>query len=530
MSVPVTNESFQLRDYQLKAVTTVLKDLETVQKVGIIMPTGSGKTEIFIEIAERYLAKNPRKCVLILSHLSLLTYQTSERFTLRAPNLKIGTFQADEFPKHDCQIIIGTMQTTKATKKTDRLKLRMPRPVGLIIIDEAHYLTCDSYDNALNAFPEALQLGCTATPFRSGALMTNYFDKISFSISIQELINAEHLVEPTLIQITDDTTEIESKMALIASIYKEKEMGKNAIIFMKTIEDAKQMRNVLDDNHISARAITSELLGDDREKILASFRKGEIKVLTTVNVLTAGFDSKNIEAIFMPYPTQSPTTYLQRIGRGLRPDKSIGKTECRIYVCGDSPSIKRELYKKLHDNVLLINSKKNKTTTFEDDLMYAENTNDEIYHWNHVVVETIKRMKSLGMTRLADLLNKKKFPKRFLNDISFFSQGLTNSPINPTDAPASASKIAMLKSLGFTKDTIKNVTNTEASSMIAAAINVKQQWATRPFVTTSGKYPGTHVSNLSKPYVQLIKSRYPFSALAKMIREYEGQGGTYKRP
>lgn len=518
---------FTLRPYQTKAVNAVLKDLKSVQKVGLIMPTGSGKTEIFIDIASKYLEENPDKCVLILSHMSLLTYQTRERFKLRAPHIKVGTFQGDEFPHRTSQVVIGTMQTSKTTHKTDRLKLRIPKPVGLIIIDEAHYLTCDSYETALAAFPNAYQVGCTATPFRSGALMTNYFDRISFSISIQELIKAGYLVEPKLIQITDDSTEVETKMALIASIYKQTENGKQALIFMKSIEDAKQMRNVLDDHKINARAITSELLGDDREKILDDFRSGKIKVLTTVNVLTAGFDSKNVEVIFMPYPTKSPTTYLQRIGRGLRPDPTINKTECRIYVCGNTPAIKQDLYKKLHNNVLEVNSKKKKATTFEEDFEYAEDFSNEVYVWNRTVCETIRRMKGMGLDRIAGLLNSKKFPQRFLKDITAINRGLEGLSINPSQDPASSSKINMLKSLGFTKDCLANITNSEAQTLLAVALNVKEEWKKRPYTMLSGKFPGKHISELPRPYILLIKNRYPFSQLAKTIKEYEASGGKY---
>jgi superfamily II DNA or RNA helicase len=521
---------FKLRPYQDTAVAAVLSDLQTLTKVGMIMPTGSGKTEVFIRVAEHYLAANPQKSVLILSHLSLLTVQTAQRFALRAPNITVGIFQAGETPPVTAKVIIGTMQTSRAEGKAKRLKLRQLYPVGLIIIDEAHYLTCDSYEAALAEHPDAKQIGCTATPFRAGALMTNYYDKISFSISLKELIDQKYLVPPNLIEVQNDDPETEGTMALIASLYKEREHGKSALVFMKTIEDAKQMRNVFDDNRIKASAITSDLVGEERDKILAEFKAGRIQVLTTVNVLTAGFDSPNVEAIFMPFPTKSPTTYLQRIGRGLRICPEIGKTECRIYVCGNSPSIKKELYRKLQDNVLLVNSTQKKTTTFEDDFEYGEDTNDEIYRWNKAVCDTIKRMRELSMTRLADILNFKKFPKRFMDDIGKFAEGLPNVNYHTSTDPATQAQIKMLIDLGFNSECCTGISKIEASALIAGGLNVREEWKKRPFIFPSGKMAGQHVSKANPFYVNMIKTKYPNSSVAKLLAEFEKAGGTYDNP
>jgi hypothetical protein len=319
-------------------------------------------------------------------------------------------------------------------------------------------------------------------------------------------------------------------MALIASLYKEREHGKSALVFMKTIEDAKQMRNVFDDNRIKASAITSDLVGEERDKILAEFKAGRIQVLTTVNVLTAGFDSPNVEAIFMPFPTKSPTTYLQRIGRGLRICPEIGKTECRIYVCGNSPSIKKELYRKLQDNVLLVNSTQKKTTTFEDDFEYGEDTNDEIYRWNKAVCDTIKRMRELSMTRLADILNFKKFPKRFMDDIGKFAEGLPNVNYHTSTDPATQAQIKMLIDLGFNSECCTGISKIEASALIAGGLNVREEWKKRPFIFPSGKMAGQHVSKANPFYVNMIKTKYPNSSVAKLLAEFEKAGGTYDNP
>jgi superfamily II DNA or RNA helicase len=524
--------SLTLRPYQEDCVRAVAMSFQTHQKVGVIVPTGGGKTEMFIRIAQLYLKHNPGKSVLVLSHLGILTQQTLERFEKRAPDLKVGVFQADKRPPLSSKVIIGTMQTSRDKSKTVMLKALMAYPVGLIIVDEAHYIETASYQSVLSYFPTAKVLGCTATPFRAGAVMTQYFDTVAYSISIKELIDAGYLVNPKLIEVALSEKDIEDRMATVAGIYKEREMGKPALVFMDSIESAKQMRNVLDSKGIRARAITSELVGDARDALLADFRDGKIDVLTTVNVLTAGFDAPAVEAIFMPFPTQSPVTYLQRIGRGLRPSPSTGKTDCRVYVCGDAPSIKTEIFQKVHQKALETGGKKRKQTTFAEDLEYNEHDkSSEVYLWTVTVCNAIRKMEDLGMSRLAKMLNEKRFPKKFLNDITGLVRALPPSPVKlPSGELAMTDdQKRVLVSDGFLPEDLTGITKNEASAMIALAINMKSEYRKTPFVIASGKYAGQHVKNTSWYYRNWIMEKNPNGEVGRMIKEWEAQGGKYEK-
>ena len=53
-----------------------------------------------------------------------------------------------------------------------------------------------------------------------------------------------------------------------------------------------------------------------RDKILEEFKAGQIQALTSVGVLTTGFDFPDIDLIVMMRPTMSPGLYLQMAGRG----------------------------------------------------------------------------------------------------------------------------------------------------------------------------------------------------------------------
>lgn len=404
---------FQIRPYQHDAVTAITRDLTEHRRVAAILPTGSGKTEIFVEVSRQFTEANPTKAILILSHLSLLTEQTKSRFTLRCPSLQVDIMQGGDKPKWNSSVVISTMQTSRNQKHIAWLKEHTIRDIGLIIIDEAHFLPVESYQTILSFFPEARVIGFTATPFRSKQVMTSCFDKVSYSISLQELIDTGYLVPPKLHQIVSKGETTSDVMATVLHLYKSREHQGQAIVYMQSVDDARTLRSAFDQAGIPAQAVTQELTGDYRTEILSKFNNREIRVLTTVNVLTAGFDSPVVDSIFMPYGTSSPTTYLQRIGRGLRPNPSTNKSHCDVYIFGDAPSVSRRVYEQLTNKILNAGGKPKSYATHREDLLYNDFTeHTDVYVWNTTVVEAITKMERLGMMQFAALLNEKRFPNR----------------------------------------------------------------------------------------------------------------------
>lgn len=509
-----------MRPYQEEAVRETILALKDHKKVGAILPTAAGKTEIFIGVAVQFLAENPDKSVLILSHLSLLTKQTKERFHKRAPHLRVGVLQADVEPAPDVHVVVSTMQSSRDADKAKRFIERSYRKVGLIIVDECHYLTTESYETAIGHFPEARIFGVTATPFRERRLMTKYFDKISFSIAMQDLINDGYLVEPKLKQIVADNSEVESVAALVTRIYQEEEKGKKAIVFMRTIEDAKTMRNALENAGVKSHAVTSELTGEHRDEILDGFKDNDTMVLTTVNVLTAGFDAPNVSAIFMPYATESPTLYMQRIGRGLR--LYPGKTHCNIYVVGKTPSISREQM-ETHRHALNGTKDWKEHRTLTDDLEFNLPT-DPKYTWTEQILAIAERMKAIGARDVSQMLVEKRFPKKFmgsLDKLQSFMIEASKETVERADQFITARQMDAIRRYGFDAETAQGLSKYEASVILSA---MKMMFASEgEFVIQSGKMAGKHVNDLPFFYKKTVLTKFPNSNVAKMIAAWEGK-------
>lgn len=513
-------KQFRMRPYQEQAIRETTKALSEHKKVGAIMPTGAGKTEVFIGVTLDYLANNPGKSVLILSHLSLLTVQTKARFITRAPHVKVGVLQAQIKPPPDAQVIVSTMQSSRVEDKIALFNHRIESDVGLIIVDECHYLGSDSYDKALGYYPEAKIFGVTATPFRERRIMTSFFDKISFTISLQELINDGYLVEPKLNQIVHQSEGVEDIMALMVRTYQEKERGNKAIVFMQTIEDAKSLRNAFADNHIKAEAVTSEMIGENRDDVLNRFNTGDIDVLTTVNVLTAGFDAPNVRAIFMPYATSSPTMYMQRIGRGLRPFE--GKTECRVYVVGDAPSISRQTYEKIHRDALNGTADWKEYDTYKEDLAFNfPDKTSEAYLWTVQAVDIAQRLENLGAKKISEMLIQKKFPKKFLGNLVDLEKAIAQVAPTATQYKTpnlTSAQSDALQRYGFPADGISKLSKTEGSMLISAMKLMFREKG--EYVVQSGKFAGKHVADIPYQYKMIVMNKFPNSAVAQLIRQW----------
>jgi len=170
-----------LRPYQKDFVDNVLRDFHDKDRVLGILPTGAGKTFCFVNIAKHCLESNKR--VLALMHRETLVNQAQEAFLnqgIRA-EIEMGSKKAS----NEADVVIGSIQTFKDKRlnKWDKDHFR------LTIVDEAHHIEANSWQETVNHFKDTKLLGVTATPSRSdGKSLSNTFEKISYEIGLLDLI------------------------------------------------------------------------------------------------------------------------------------------------------------------------------------------------------------------------------------------------------------------------------------------------------------------------------------------------------
>ena len=72
----------------------------------------------------------------------------------------------------------------------------------------------------------------------------------------------------------------------------------------------------------------------DRKNAIESFknRNSDVNIIINYEVLTTGFDSKNIRCVFITRPTKSVVLYSQMLGRGLRGPMMGGNERCTLRI------------------------------------------------------------------------------------------------------------------------------------------------------------------------------------------------------
>jgi hypothetical protein len=101
-----------------------------------------------------------------------------------------------------------------------------------------------------------------------------------------------------------------------------------ALGFCVSIEHARFMAAHFNNHGVPAVAVWGNSSRADRVAALRDLTAGKVKVVFSVDLFNEGVDVPTVDTLLMLRPTESPTLFLQQLGRGLR--KSKDKTFCTV--------------------------------------------------------------------------------------------------------------------------------------------------------------------------------------------------------
>ena len=90
------------------------------------------------------------------------------------------------------------------------------------------------------------------------------------------------------------------------------------LVFSPSIEHAEFFAKVLSSFGLAAQAVSSAMPDRDRDRIMSRFRRGDLQVLTTVDIFNEGVDVPDVDLIAFMRVTHSRRIFVQQLGRGLR--------------------------------------------------------------------------------------------------------------------------------------------------------------------------------------------------------------------
>ncbi|MEZ4800417.1 MAG: DEAD/DEAH box helicase family protein [Flavobacteriales bacterium] len=345
-------EGKKLYDYQNDALEKIFERLRKFpEKYNLCfqLPTGGGKTVIFSEIAKRYIKETGKK-VLILTHRVELLGQTSRMLDEFQVKNKIIISKVKDLPdqeEYDC--FVAMVETLNNRLRDEKIELEQ---VGLVIVDEAHY---NSFRKLFKWFENNVILGVTATPLSSNIRLPLYenYHELIVGESIGSLIDKGFLSKATTysydvslhslkVGINGDYT-VSSSEKLYGNFfmqekllyaYEQKAMGTKTLIFNNGINTSKQVQAMFAEAGYECKHLDNTHSEVERREILEWFKTKPDAILSSVSILTTGFDEPTVRTIILNRATKSLTLYHQMIGRGSR--VIPGKTDFNVIDLGNN--------------------------------------------------------------------------------------------------------------------------------------------------------------------------------------------------
>ena len=224
----------------------------------------------------------------------------------------------------------------------------------VVIVDEFHHAAAASYQHVLDHITPIELLGLTATPERSDGLpILHWFDdRIAAELRLWEAIDQQHLSPFLYFGIHDglDLRQIPWRrdrgydVDALSNLYTSSDAWARLVVhqvaehcevtsfralgFCVSVKHARFMAYHFNQNGIPAVAVWGDSPRADREAALKDLAHGRVRIVFSVDLFNEGVDVPAVDTVLMLRPTESPTLFLQQLGRGLR--KSTGKSTCTV--------------------------------------------------------------------------------------------------------------------------------------------------------------------------------------------------------
>ena len=332
-----------LRPYQEQVIEDFDRTVASgTRRIILVAPTGSGKTIIGSAIIKRVAAE--RRGVLVLAHRREIITQTSAK--LHAHGVAHGIIQAGITPRPLENVQVASIQTLW-TRALHLGRMDLP-PAELLVVDECHHSPAETYRKIIDAYPNAILLGLTATPCRGdGRGLGGIFDVIIECPQVAELIVQGFLVktrvyapaEPDLKGVKVQAGDyVENQLAdrmdrpqlvgdIVTHWHKFGERRKT-VCFAVNVSHSVHLRDEFIKSGVKAEHIDGGTPKPERDATLARLASGEIELVCNCMVLTEGWDMPEVGCGILARPNKKMGLYRQMTGRILRP--ALGKPDAII--------------------------------------------------------------------------------------------------------------------------------------------------------------------------------------------------------
>jgi superfamily II DNA or RNA helicase/HKD family nuclease len=334
----------------------LLEHIELSRQAGhhrnlLVSATGTGKTVMAAVDYARLRERLPRGRLLFVAHREEILAQSLHTFRHALRDHAFGELWVGGERPRDFDHVFASIQSLNAAGRA----LLEPDHFDVVIVDEFHHAAASSYRELLEHVKPAELLGLTATPERSDGLpVLKWFGgRIAAELRLWDAIDQRRLVPFAYYGVHDgldltrvgwrrgrgyDVGELTNLLtadhAWARLVIKEVERRVDdlatmrALGFCVSVEHARFMAKVFSEHGIRATAIWSDTPDAERRRALEDLAARRVNVVFSVDLFNEGVDVPAVDTLLMLRPTESPTLFLQQLGRGLR--RSVGKAHCTV--------------------------------------------------------------------------------------------------------------------------------------------------------------------------------------------------------
>lgn len=327
---------FQPRGVQIEALCALENSRAEGAVRGLVhAATGIGKTYLAAFDSAKY------ERVLFVAHREEILKQAAISFQNVRQSDDYGFFYGKQ-KDTDRSVIFASVETLGRNEYLTE-KYFAPDYFDYLVIDEFHHAVTKQYQRIIHYFKPQFMLGLTATPERmDGKSIYEICDyNVPYEITVKEAINKGALVPFHYYGIYDETDysnlrlekgrynekDLEAKYIgnarrydLIYKYYK-KYPSKQALGFCSSRKHAEDMAREFCKRGVKAAAVYSNANGEfseERNLAIEKLKNHEIQVIFSVDMFNEGVDIASLDMVMFLRPTESPTIFLQQLGRGLR--------------------------------------------------------------------------------------------------------------------------------------------------------------------------------------------------------------------
>jgi superfamily II DNA or RNA helicase len=303
----------------------------------VVMPTGTGKTEVMIAAGVADAAKR----ILIIVPTDPLRSQTAEKFLNYGllkrlgiignyPNPVVGILSRQPKEEHfeslrACNVVVTTMSSIGLANAETQASFA--NIFSHIFFDEAHHIEAATWKRFREFCSHARVLMFTATPFREdgkpldGKIIYNFPLRAAQSQGYFKPIHFLEVFEPD-----SKLSDLRIAQAAVGKLRQYIAAGLPHLLMARTstIKKAEALYTDIYENFHDLNPIVLHSQTRNRAKVLKDIRSGIHKIIVCVDMFGEGFDLPNLKIAALHDTHKSIGITLQYIGRFARAGSGVG--------------------------------------------------------------------------------------------------------------------------------------------------------------------------------------------------------------